>query len=172
MEKRRKYKTDPNRYKETHKEIQEKCKATKNKWLKDKCLEIEQHKNNNTKRIFNIIRKIIRKGPMPASKCICSENGTFLWEDVEIKLRWEEYINKLFNDDRKETEDETTICESGPSILREEITWVLRNSKAGKAAGPDEVNLEMILALEEEGVNYSGSLSTTCMKLDTYLMKC
>ena len=90
---------------------------------------------------------------MPASKCIRSEDGTILWEDVEIKLRWEEYINKLFNDDRKETEDETTICQSGPSILREEITWVLRNSKTGKAAGPGEVNLEMILALGEEGVN-------------------
>ena len=77
---------------------------------------------------------------MPASKCIRSEDGTILWEDVEIKRKWEEYINKLFNDDRKETEDETTICESGPSILREEITWVLRNSKSGKAAGPD-VNL-------------------------------
>ena len=90
---------------------------------------------------------------MSASKCIRSEDGTILWEDVEIKLRWEEYINKLLNDDRKETEDETTICESGPSIPREEITWVLRNSKTGKAAGPDEVNLEMILALGEEGVN-------------------
>ena len=53
----------------------------------DKCQEIEQHKYNNTKRIFNIIREITRKGPMPASKCIRSEDGTILWEDVEIKLR-------------------------------------------------------------------------------------
>ena len=153
MEKRRKHKTDPDRYKEIHKEIKEKCKAAKNKWLEDKCQEIEQHKYNNTKRMFNIIREITRKGPMPASKCIRSEDGTILWEDVEMKLRWEEYINKLFNDDRKETEDETSICESGPSILKEEIAWVLRNSKTGKAAGSDEVYLEMILALGEEGVN-------------------
>ena len=54
----------------------------------------------------------------------------------------------MVNDDRKDTEKETMICESGPSILKE-VTWVLRNSKTGKAAGPDEVNLEMILALGE-----------------------
>ena len=90
---------------------------------------------------------------MPASKCIRSEDGTILWEDVEIKLRWEEYINKLFNDDKKETENKTMICESGPSIPREEVTWVMPNSKTGKAAGPYEVNLEMILALGEEGVD-------------------
>ena len=54
MEKRRKYKTDPNQYKEMHKEIQEKCKTAKNKWMEDKCHEIE-HKNNNIKDIFNII---------------------------------------------------------------------------------------------------------------------
>ena len=153
MEKRRKYKTDPYRYKEIHKEIQEKCKAAKNKWCEDKCQEIEQHRNNNIKGIFNIIREITRKEPMPASKCIRTEDGAILWEEVEKKRRWEGYINKMFNDDRKETEDETMICESGPSILREEVTWVLRISKTGKAAGPDEVNVEMILALEEEGVN-------------------
>ena len=45
------------------------------------------------------------------------------------------------------------ICKYGPSILREEVTWVLQNSKTGKAAGPDEVNLEIILALEEKGVD-------------------
>ena len=90
---------------------------------------------------------------MLASKYIHSEEDAILWEDVELKRRWEEYINKLFNDDRKETDDETMLCESGPLILREYVTWVLRNSKTGKAAGPDEVNLEMILALVEEGVN-------------------
>ena len=60
------------------------------------------------------------------------EDGTILWEEVEIKRRWEKYINKLFNDDKKETEDKTMICEFGPSVLREEVTWVLRNSKTEK----------------------------------------
>ena len=90
---------------------------------------------------------------MPALKCIRSEDGTILWEAVEIKLRSEENINKLFNDDRKETEETTMIWVSSPSILREEATWVLRTSKIGKAAGADEINLEMTLALREEGVD-------------------
>ena len=81
---------------------------------------------------------------MPALKCIHSEDDAIFWEEVEIKQRWEEYTNKLFNDDRKETEEETMICESGPSTLREEVTWVLQNSKTRKAEGPDEINLEML----------------------------
>ena len=90
---------------------------------------------------------------MPVLKCIRSEDGTILWEEVEIKRKWEDYTNKLYNDGRKETEDETMICESGPAILREEVTWVLRTSKTGKAAGPFEVNLETILALGKEGID-------------------
>ena len=54
-----------------------------------------------------------RKEPMPASKCIRSEDGAILWEEVEIKQIWEEYINKLLNDDREETQDEKMIYESG-----------------------------------------------------------
>ena len=64
----------------------------------------------------------------------------------------------LFHDDREEDDDKTASYESGPSILKEEVRWALQHCKPGKAAGPDEVVVEMLIALQEDGVDVLWSL--------------
>ena len=61
-------------------------------------------------------------------------------------------IKDLFHD---EGVQETVIlsAQTGPSILKDEVHWALRQMKTGKAPGPDEICVEMLLALEEEGIN-------------------
>ena len=60
----------------------------------------------------------------------------------------------MFHNDKKETDDDEAVSyESGPSILKEKVQWALQNSKTGKAAGPDEVVVEMLLALPKDGVD-------------------
>ena len=74
-----------------------------------------------------------------------------MWELKDIAKRWEECITSLFYDGREE-DDETVSYESGASILKEEVPWALQDCKTGKAAGPDEVVVEMLIALQEDGV--------------------
>ena len=66
--------------------------------------------------------------------------------------RWAEYINDLFNDDRIE---KPTILKNmdGPKILKSEVESSLRKLKRNKAAGPDEVVTEMMIALEDYGID-------------------
>ena len=115
------------------------------------------------------IHKIARKGPLTTSRSIRSLNGHITCEPEDIKKRWGEYVASLFNDDNK-----AVSYESGPSILKEEVQWALQNSKTGKTAGPDEVIVEMLTALEEEGVDLlwklfniiyeTGQISTEMLK--------
>jgi len=95
---------------------------------------------------------------MPVSRGIRSSSGRILWEPEDIAKRWEEYIASLFHDDREDNDDKTTSYESGPSILKEEVRWALQHCKPGKAAGPDEVVVEMLIALQEDGVEVLWSL--------------
>ena len=95
-----------------------------------------------------------------------------LWEPEDIAKRWEEYIASLFHDDREDDDDKAASYESGPSILKE-VRWALQHCKPGKAAGPDEVVFEMLIALQEDGVDVLWSLfKNMYMKLVKYPPKC
>jgi len=108
--------------------------------------------------MFKKIREIARKGPLPVSRGIRSSSGRILWEPEDIAKPWEEYIASLFHDDREDDVYKTTSYESGPSILKEEVRWALQHCKPGKAAGPDEVVVEMLIVLQEDGVDVLWSL--------------
>ena len=42
--------------------------------------------------------------------------------------------------------------------MNEEVRWALQHCKPGKAAGPDEVVVEMLIALQDDGVDVLWSL--------------
>jgi len=111
--------------------------------LEEKCQEIERFKDINIKEMIKKIREIARKGPLPVSRGIRSSSGRIVWEPENTAKRWEEYIASLFHDDREDDDDKTASYESGPSILKE-VRWALQHRKPGKAAGPDEVVVDML----------------------------
>jgi len=124
--------------------------------LEEKCQEIERFKDINIKEMFKKIREIARKGPLPASRGMQLPIGRILWEPDDIAKRWEKYIASLFHDDR-EDDDKIASYESGPSILKE-VRRALQHCKTGKAVGPNEVVVEMLIALQEDGVDVLWSL--------------
>ena len=81
-------------------------------------------------------------------------NGHITCEPEDIKKCLEKCIASLFHDDKGEIDDDKLVLyDSGPSILKEEVQWALQNSKTGKAAGPNEVVVEKLIALQEDGVD-------------------
>ena len=73
-------------------------------------------------------------------------------ERTDVIELWSEYIGEVFEDDR---EDKSAITENlkGPPILVEEdLVYVLKNMKKGKAPGSDDVTVEMIIASGEMGI--------------------
>ena len=151
MEERRGVKLDEARYKELSKTIKKKCKEAKEYWINTQCREIEIHSNNSIKYMHQKIKEVTGKSPSPRSGCIKSKEGYILMDKSEILHRWLEYIEDLYDDQRGPAPVINTST-GGLPILKEEVEQAMQRMKKGKAAGPDNVPIELITALEETGV--------------------
>ncbi|NNK27532.1 MAG: RNA-directed DNA polymerase, partial [Flavobacteriaceae bacterium] len=153
MEKRRlnKGKTE---YNQIAREIKAKCKVAKELWYNNNCREIEelesQHKIRELhQKVKDLTNK--RKNIDNNSGNIKDENGQLLFEKVEIKNRWKEYVSKLYQDDRGDKRRIDNI--DGSSTMKEEILEAIRNMKSRKAAGIDGIVVEHLKAMNEENIS-------------------
>ena len=138
-------------YKQIDKEIRVKCREAKEIWLNEQCEEIERCKNTEPGEVHRKIKEITGFKGCSSTGCIRSKDGEVIMEKDKILERWTEYIDDLFTDDRGEKPEIRKTME-GPEILSSEVRAALQKMKRNKAAGPDEVVIEMIVALEDFGV--------------------
>ena len=76
-------------------------------------------------------------------------------EGDAVKERWREYFDILLNEENPFTVNlpiTTAVDDPQSGISIVEVKAAISKMKRGKAAGPDEITLEMALALEEEGI--------------------
>lgn len=91
-------------------------------------------------------------------KCIKDENNRLLVKDDEIKNRWREYFNQLFNGDSENTlvklDDsfDDTNRRFVRRIQKSEVKAALTRMKGGKALGPDNIPIEVWRCLGDIGV--------------------
>lgn len=75
-------------------------------------------------------------------------NGEKIKRPVDIRKRWIEYIEELYDKEDKpdnieiEREDEVDDDAIGPDLLDSEIEMSIRELKNGKTPGPDEIPAE------------------------------
>ena len=84
-------------------------------------------------------------------RCIKDRHGNMLFEEEEIKNRWEEYIAELYYDQRGDPAPIDTEADEN-CILLSEVEKAMSDLRTGKAAGPDEVDTELLKDLDKEGV--------------------
>ena len=152
METRRVNKDSKEEYEKLHKQIRTKCKEAKEIWLEEQCEEIENSHNQNTADMYKKIKDLTKKSSNPATGCIKAKDGQIIMEKEKILERWSEYIGDLYNDDRPE-EKEIRKTFEGPPILEEEVMQAMKKMKTGKAAGPDEITIELLEPLEGIGIS-------------------
>lgn len=153
MEQRRGMKAkDLTKYKELDKKIKQKCKTAKEEWWNRACEEIEEQMKRNPSTIHCKIKELYGKTGSSSSGCLKAKDGTIITNRDDILKRWGEYIGELFEDNRGE-KPEINKPMHGPPILKDEIRSAMRSMKNGKAAGPDNISIEMINALEDEGID-------------------
>ena len=86
-------------------------------------------------------------------------NGNTLTEKDEVVKRWQEYTKDLYGDpDRTFLPVKFSEPLSGNPFAIDEVTHAMRHMKASKAAGPDELTLEMFQTLGEDGLHVLTSL--------------
>ena len=74
------------------------------------------------------------------------ENGNVMVNSVAVLKRWKEYLEKLMNEENNRdprTEEAEVVNEEVNCVSRKEVKNALRRMKKGKAAGPDELPVEV-----------------------------
>ena len=95
---------------------------------------------------------------------INNKNGKLLSEPEEIKSRWKEYIEKLYDKNGKpsrldmELEDEMVVelDDKGPDLLDSEILSAVAGMKKNKAEGLDGIPAEFWKSLGEKSYERAG----------------
>ena len=82
-------------------------------------------------------------------------HGIVLAEENEIKRRWETYFERLLNEENPRMVFEDGIPNEAvtSAVTRREVKQAVRKMKNGKAAGPDNIPVEVWKSLGEEGID-------------------
>ena len=121
-----KNKGEKERYKHLNAEFQRIARRDKKAFLSNQCKAIEE--NNGMGRTRDLFKKVRdTKGTFHAKMgSIKDRNGRDLTEAEDIKKRWEEYTEKLYQKDLHNSDNnDGVITHLEPDILECEVKWTL-----------------------------------------------
>jgi hypothetical protein len=158
MEERRKFKhrsteADKKEYRRLNNELRRTTDKAKACWWEDQCRELEElQRQGKHGQVYSKIKQLTRKGGGKSGISIKSKQGELLTEESEVRHRWKEYVEELYDKEHKPTEEEMVGSSSnpgdeGPTLLREEIEKAIEELKCGKTEGVDDIPAEMIKSL-------------------------
>jgi hypothetical protein len=166
MDERRKWKNNATDYgKQVYSRLNNDLRRTTDKardqWWNDKCDElVEYDKSHRSDLLYQEVRKLTRTGQKVGTKNITinNKNGELKTELNEVKERWREYVEDLYDKTGKPVKEDFDLEEEnmvgndqkGPDIMREEIYEAIKCMKKGKAAGIDDVPWEFLTMIEGE----------------------
>ena len=111
------------------------------------------------KELYKIAKLRDRKGKdLNGVRCIKSDSGTVLVKNEEIKNRWRDYFDKLFNAEAASEAGDNIIPmeeinrDYKRMICLYEVREALRKLKRNKAAGPNGIPIEIWKRLGEVGI--------------------
>ncbi|XP_063295326.1 uncharacterized protein LOC134582583 [Pelobates fuscus] len=86
---------------------------------------------------------------------IKDKNGRDLTEEDQIKKRWQEYTEDLYRKDLNSSDDLNSWCnEIEQEILESEVRWAIGCLADNKAAGVDEISIELFNILKDDAVKF------------------
>ena len=136
------------------------CRVQKNSkeigFLSDQCKERqENNRMGKTRDLFKKIRDT--KGKFhPKMGSIKDRNGMDLREAEDIKKRWQEYTEELYQKDLHNPDNhdgEITHTHLDPDILECEVKWALGSIMMNKASGGDGIPVELFQIPKDDAVN-------------------
>ena len=142
-----KSKGEKERYNHLNAEFQRIARRDKKKkkaFLSDHCKEIEE--NNRTGKTRDRFKKIRdTKGTFHTKMGkIKDRNGMDLTEAEDIKKRWQEYTEELYEKDLHDPDNhDGVITHLEPDILECEVKWALGSITTNKASGGDRIPAEL-----------------------------
>ena len=147
-----------------HKEIGKDCRRAKQDYINKRCSEIENLERLHHNR--DMYREIKRLNPTSRSRChgpIKSKDNVIVFEHDAVRQRWVEYVEDLYNDNRRNANNLRNIQVINP-ILEAEVAQAIRQLKNNKACGIDGVPGEFLKVADRIGVKYITMLCNSIYK--------
>ena len=148
-----KTKGEKERYSHVNAEFQRIARRDKKAFLSDQCKEIEE--NNRMGKNRDLFKKMRdTKGIFHAKMgSIKDRNGRDLTEAEDIKKRWQEYTEELYNKDLHDPDNhDGVITHLESDILECEVKWALESITMNKASGGDGIPVEPSQILKNDVV--------------------
>ena len=141
------------RYKHLNAEFQRIARRDKKTFLSDQCKEIEENNTmGKTRDLFMKIRGT--KGAFHANMgSIKDKTGRDLIEAEDIKKKWQEYTEELYNKYLHDPDNhDGVITHLEPDILKCEVKWAIGNITTNKASGGDRIPVKLFQILKDDAV--------------------
>ena len=135
-----KSKGEKERYFHLNAEFQRIASRDKKAFFSDQCKEIEaNNRMGKTRDLFKKTRDAKRTFHAKMGS-IKDRNGMDLIEAEDIKKRWQEYTEELYNKDLHDLDNhDGVITNLEPDILECEVKWALERIATSKASGGDGI---------------------------------
>lgn len=152
MEERRKHKKDPEKYRMIKIAIRNKIREAKDREAVEKCEEIETlQKKYDSYNLHRKVKELTGNFKNKQAGILTDSEGRIIVDKHNKINTWKEYLEKLFEDHRMDYPD-TKESLSGPEILQEEVQIAIAHLKEGKAAGPDNIQTELLKLFDKRTV--------------------
>ena len=128
----------------------------------------ENNRMRKTSKLFKKIRdtKGILHGKMGTIK---DRNCTDLTEAEDIKKRWQEYTEELYQKDLHDPDNHGVITHLEPDILECEVKRALGSLTMNKASGGDGIPVELFQILKDDAVKVLHSICQQTWKIQQWL---
>src|SRR6478609_9384277 len=149
-------------YRRLNNELRRKTDQARETWWENECNELEElDRIARPDLVYAKVGQLTRKKTTNSTKseAIQDETGKLLTEPEDIRNRWKEYIETLYDKNGKPQNEEMGIeleldvdkNSKGPVILDSEVTNAIDALKVGKAIGPDGIPAEFWKVLGVKG---------------------
>ena len=142
--------------------------------MKELCANVDKaHQATKSKEVYATIKKITNK-PTTRMQTVKSKEGEVLTELQDVKNRWKENYEELYNNHNpvnKEMTDgipQMPSYEEEPDILRGEVTAAIKKLTDNKAPGYDNTTAEELKATGEIGVDVLHRLCNIIWKTEVF----
>ena len=127
------------------------------------CKEIEE--NNKMRKTRDLFKKIRDTKETFHAKMgsIKDRNGMDLTEAEDVKKRWQEYTEELYEKElHSQDNHDGVITHPEPDILECEVKWALESITTNRASGGDGIPVELFQILKDDAVKV---LHSACQQI-------
>jgi retron-type reverse transcriptase len=164
MEDRRKWKHQSTEmaqkeYRRLNNKLRRSTEKAREKWWEEQCRDIEElQKIGRHDKVYEKVKKITKRATTGRGIAVEDEEGKLLQDANEVRRRWKEYVEDLYQSKDRPTEimEDSYMGDGedlGPKVLREEVLAAINELKNNKATGIDNIPAEILKGLGEKAMN-------------------